>query len=327
MYAASNVTVTVNTNSVTITGTTSASGKISPVALRSSIAGKANNTWYTCRFSIKNASSNVEYCYLAHDATDSVAYVKESNLEDSIKILKWDSNVTVAFQPMFRIDTSISQTFSITFYDLAIYEGEFKNPPITTGLDVKPGNQFLLADRSNYKTYLSCLTGFEGTINTHKRSDDIYEDVFSLGMSQNTGGAFHDCIHVKMIAFIHSSYSYHMSIAEFDISLMQYGTYGIPDATILNKNIQDITHTNQSGTGSHICIKLDDIKILRDPTNDRILKLQAKVLNSLTTNWDNSREATAHVSVEINAFGYNNAAPKILLNSYTLYYGQYNNVY
>ena len=53
-------------------------------------------------------------------------------------------------------NVSANDNIDITCSDVAVYEGEFKNPPVTTSLDISLSKQFALADHSNlYYTHFA----------------------------------------------------------------------------------------------------------------------------------------------------------------------------
>jgi hypothetical protein len=62
-------------------------------------------------------------------------------------MIKSISDVQPGFIIVFNEGTNIS--FNITISDCFIYDGQFKNPPVTASLDVKPENQFAFTELDN----------------------------------------------------------------------------------------------------------------------------------------------------------------------------------
>lgn len=92
--------------------------------------------------------------------------------------------VYFAINVVFSHESKTAYDYSYTIKDLALYEGEFKNPPVTTSLDVKPGNRFAFRDNlnNNYR--------FSTTITSEKLSHWVRLCPISCGVTHNAGRIF-----------------------------------------------------------------------------------------------------------------------------------------
>ena len=86
--------------------------------------------------------------------TSSIYYVNTPIDENTLSCVAIEKNTGSAagiFSPACFLENSVpAGHYKIQFYDCAVYEGEFKNPPVTTSLDVKPGSQFLRIDTDSF---------------------------------------------------------------------------------------------------------------------------------------------------------------------------------
>ena len=81
--------------------------------------------------------------------------------------------------------SAVNQQFSITLKNFAVYEGQFKNPPVTTSLDVMPNNITYLTEdiyRNNYR--------FQFRITSDMLTHWVRLCPISCGVTHNAGRIF-----------------------------------------------------------------------------------------------------------------------------------------
>ena len=150
-------TVTKSVNSVRITGTLTTTNTVGhTIGLYYVNLIKSSNTFYTAAATIIDYNNNSGGVSLYSIGSSSAVYDtqgKDGQTYHPVFIRKTSNPLTVTsyypyiFYPGQETGTTIN--VDIEFKDMRLYEGEFKNPPYTTSLDVKPSNQFMLSDRSN----------------------------------------------------------------------------------------------------------------------------------------------------------------------------------
>lgn len=283
--------------------------------------------YYTVRYkvldNVGNFSSKFKLNIFNGNTTNTVYknVKQEGNTYTLVAVIVGENNGQIELRLSNANSGTLSNThFNFTIHDVEVFEGCFCNPPDTDSLDVRVNGQFVLTDRKNLVSSNYKLAHFNGNIQCHPSSDDIYENVLGLDITNSIEGVYQQFAHVRMMVYLHSGYTYTMSVADLDIWFMQYTQYGIPDCGMLNLKLNEVVHTNQSGTPSKVYTKIDNLRIQRDANNNRCFWLQAKCLNS-TNNYVGTREATVSCQVYYESIGRFTVGPKSGLSNTIIYSG------
>ena len=125
---------------------------------------------------------------IAMSGSPEIIYYSE---DGTVAVFYYTTNYTTRIS--LYLDAPGTGDIDITWSDIALYEGEFKNPPFTTSLDVKPSNQFLLNQNSQTFYYLNQGVPSQSYIfNNYTNGSNTYE-IESLKYVQRTSisGAQH----------------------------------------------------------------------------------------------------------------------------------------
>ena len=205
-----NVTITRITNSIRFQATSSSSVTAIYAAFRS-FTFEANKK-YTMTGKMVGTAANGTM-RIAVDASPNVIYFSEDGTTAVIYF-----TTTQTRNVIFFIDAPGAGNIDITCSDVAVYEGEFQNPPVTTSLDVKPGNQFALSNGSNIHIgSTDILSSVNKSI--YEKSGNIR---LNFDMRNNTLGT-----NVQIpIFYDYLNYAWKAMSVYLRIKFDEFGTYG-----------------------------------------------------------------------------------------------------
>ncbi len=142
---ASNIAVTISNadRTISISGTIDHSDGTwqSRILLKTPNILTLNKT-YT--FIVKYVLNNVNNVVSMGPSGSFSSIYSNRDSESSVTVAKIDSANQSAMYSIYSTVVGDNVPFDITITKCALYEGEFKNPPIKASLDVCPGNRFLL---------------------------------------------------------------------------------------------------------------------------------------------------------------------------------------
>jgi hypothetical protein len=163
----SNVTITVSKNSMNITGivTSITENETFYVHFNSNGAMEVNKT-YTCKMGAECSTHTIS-ALLAHIGNNSYNRIFIDLITGTQVFMPTKASNAIPTYEIYIDNVQVNDTINITLKDLALYEGEFKNPPVISSLDVKPRNHFMLTDLSNNAVLASKF--YSGTLATDTR--------------------------------------------------------------------------------------------------------------------------------------------------------------